>query len=222
MPVYGKFHELAKQKHCITGKYIIFAGCKSKKIVLSTCEMSIYNAILSSTRTVFTMQSLSLLSDACDKVQLAKSLNYYVSKGALLNLRRGIYSKPIYNEQELACSILQPSYISLEYVLARSGVTFQYSKQLTCVSYQTRDIVVDGKEIAFRQINPMAWTNMLGIEQRDNIAIATPERAFLDMMYLSAGNCYFDNLHPLDKKLVREMLPVYHSKVLTERVMKML
>jgi hypothetical protein len=29
-------------------------------------------------------------------------------------------------------------------------------------------------------INPMLWANMLGIEQRDNIAIATPERAFLD------------------------------------------
>jgi len=42
--------------------------------------------------------------------------------------------------------------------------------------------------------------NMAGIEQRDNIAIATPERAFLDMVYLSAGQCYFDNLRPLNQK----------------------
>ena len=59
---------------------------------------------------------------------------------------------------------------------------------------------------------------MEGIEQRDNIAIACPERAFLDMMYLSAGNCYFDNLRPLSKKRIRELLPFYRSAKLNERV----
>jgi hypothetical protein len=77
---------------------------------------------------------------------------------------------------------------------------------------------VDGKSYVFRQVNKMIWANMLGIEQRDNIAIATPERAFLDMVYLSAGQCYFDNLHPLNKELIRQILPVYNSQVLTKRV----
>jgi len=121
----------------------------------------------------------------------------------------------------MACTLLKPSYISLEYVLARSGVTFQYSSEITCISYQTRTIEVDGKSYAFRKINPMIWANMLGIEQRDNIAIASPERAFLDMVYLSAGQCYFDNLRPLNKRLIKKILPLYNSKILINRVTKL-
>ena len=86
------------------------------------------------------------------------------------------------------------------------------------VSYQGRTIEIDGKSYVFRQINPMIWANMQGIEQRDNIAIATPERAFLDMMYLSSGQCYFDNLHPLNKKKVQQLLALYNSPTLTKRV----
>jgi hypothetical protein len=63
---------------------------------------------------------------------------------------------------------------------------------------------------------------MEGIEQRDNIAMAIPERAFLDMMYLSAGNCYFDNLRPLSVKKIRDLLPLYRSVKLNERVTKLL
>jgi hypothetical protein len=77
---------------------------------------------------------------------------------------------------------------------------------------------VDGKSYVFRKINPMIWANMQGIEQRDNIAVATPERAFLDMVYLSVGQCYFDNILPLNKNLIRQILPVYNSPTLTKRV----
>ena len=174
--------------------------------------------ILSSSRTVFNVQSLMLLTGCDDSQKLTKSLYYYVNNGKILNPRRGIYTKLKYNEQEMACALLKPSYLSLEYVLARAGVTFQYSSDITCVSYQTRTIEVDGRSYVFRKINPMLWANMEGIEQRDNIAIATPERAFLDMVYLSAGQCYFDNLHPLNQELIRRILPVYNSPILTKRV----
>jgi hypothetical protein len=63
---------------------------------------------------------------------------------------------------------------------------------------------------------------MLGIEQRDNIAIATPERAFLDMVYLSNGQCYFDNLRPIKKDFIKQLLPLYNSKRLQERVITLL
>lgn len=184
--------------------------------------MNVLEKILTSTRTVFTIQSLTLLMEEQNKLALRQSLNYFVKKGALLNPRRGVYTKLTYNEQELACAILQPSYISLEYVLARAGVTFQYSEQISCISYQTKETEVDGKIISFRKINPMIWTNLQGIELRDNIAIATPERAFLDMVYLSAGNCYFDNLHPLDRKKVSALLPLYRSQALIKRVNELL
>lgn len=184
--------------------------------------MDVLSTILSSSRTVFTAQWLALQDGSRDRLSLVRSLRYYVRTGALRSPRNGIYTKPTYDEQELACTLFKPSYISLEYVLARAGVTFQYSDDVTCISYQTRTIEVDGKSYVFRKINPMLWANMAGIEQRDNIAIATPERAFLDMVYLSAGQCYFDNLRPLNKELIRQILPVYNSKILVKRVEKFL
>ena len=180
--------------------------------------MDVLNTILSSSRTVFTPQWLALMDSSRSRESIYDSLRYYARTGALLSPRKGIYTKAKYDEQEMACALLKPSYISLEYVLARAGVIFQYSADITCISYQTRTIDVDERSYVFRKINPMIWVNMIGIEQRDNIAIASPERAFLDMIYLSAGQCYFDNLHPLNKELIRQILPVYNSPTLTRRV----
>ena len=198
--------------------------CKLKvqKNVIFSLRMEVMNVILSSPRTVFTMQGLAMLNDNVSRESLRSSLNYYAKKGSIVNPRKGIYTKKNYNEQEMACALLKPAYISLEYVLSRAGVTFQFSSDITCVSYQNRTIEVDNRLYVFRQINPMIWTNMLGIEQRDNIAIATPERAFLDMLYLSAGQCYFDNLRPLNKKLVNQIVPTYNSPTLAQRVKKIL
>lgn len=180
--------------------------------------MNTLSIILSDSRTVFTPQWLALKDETRDRESLSRSLMYFAKKGALLNPRKGIYTKTKYNEQEMACALLSPSYISLEYVLARAGITFQYNSAITCISYQNRTIEVDGHSYVFRKINPMLWANMIGIEQHDNIAIATPERAFLDMIYLSAGQCYFDNLHPLNKDLIQRILPTYNSLILTKRV----
>lgn len=180
--------------------------------------MNVLNTILSSSRTVFTPQWLALQDINRDRESLNRSLRYYAKTGALSNPRGGIYTKLKYDEREMACTLLKPSYISLEYVLARAGVTFQYSSEVTCVSYQTRTIEIDGTSYVFRKINQIIWANMLGIEQHDNIAIATPERAFLDMLYLSAGQCYFDNLRPLNKNLIRQIVPVYNSPTLAKRV----
>ena len=180
--------------------------------------MDVLSTILMSPRTVFTAQWLALQDTTLNRESLVRSLRYYVRTGALRSPRSGIYTKVNYDEQELACTLFKPSYISLEYVLARAGVTFQYSEEITCISYLSRTVQIDDKSYVFRKINPMLWANMAGIEQQDNIAIATPERAFLDMVYLSAGQCYFDNLRPLNKDLIRQILPVYNSPILTKRV----
>ena len=180
--------------------------------------MDVLSTILSNSRTVFTAQWLALQDSTRNHESLVRSLRYYVRTGALRSPRSGVYTKPRYDEQEMACTLFKPSYISMEYVLARAGVTFQYSEDITCISYLSRTVEIDGKSYVFRKINPMLWANMAGIEQRDNIAIATPERAFLDMVYLSAGQCYFDNLRPLNQELIRHIFPVYNSQVLTKRV----
>ncbi len=185
-------------------------------------QKNILEVILNSSRSVFNIQSLSIMTECKNSQKLTQSLHYYVKEGKICNPRRGIYTKATYNEQEMACSLFRPAYISLEYVLQRAGVVFQYDDAITCVSYLNRIVEIDDKTYQFRIINPELWIGMEGIRQDDNILIATPERAFLDMVYLSAGNCYFDNLHPLNKTKVKQLLPLYQSKVLTERVIKLL
>lgn len=185
-------------------------------------QKNVLEVILSSSRSVFNIQSLRMLMKSENSQKLTQSLHYYIKEGKIGNPRRGIYTKASYNEQEMACSLFRPAYISLEYVLQRAGVVFQYDDAITCISYLNRIVEIDDKTYRFRIINPELWIGMEGIEQHDNILIATPERAFLDMVYLSAGNCYFDNLHPLNKTKVKQLLPLYQSKVLTMRTTELL
>ena len=58
---------------------------------------------------------------------------------------------------------------------------------------------------------------MRGIQNIGNINIAIPERAFLDTVYLNA-QYHFDNLHPLNRKVIQELLPLYQSERMKERV----
>jgi len=185
-------------------------------------QKNVLETILVSPRTVFNVQTLRMLTECEDSQKLTKSLHYYVKEGKIRNPRRGIYTKTTYDVKEMACSLFRPAYVSLEYVLQRAGIVFQYDDTVTCVSYLNRIVEIDDKTYQFRIINPELWIGMEGIEQQDNILIATPERAFLDMVYLSAGNCFFDNLHPLNKIKVKQLLPSYRSKVLTERVFELL
>lgn len=185
-------------------------------------QTNLFETILRSPRTVFTVQSLMMQTANNDSARLTKSLHYYANEGKIKNPRRGIYTKLKYNVEEMACSLFRPSYISLEYVLQRAGIVFQWDNTVTSVSYLSRTVDVDGSVYQYRKIAPELWIGLEGIEQRDNVAIATPERAFLDMVYLSAGNCYFDNLRPLSVQRIRSLLPLYRSNILNERVARLL
>lgn len=184
-------------------------------------RINVLETILGSQRTVFTLQALMMLTECSDTKKLTKSLQYYAKSGKILNPRKGIYTKLTYDEQEMACSLFRPSYISLEYVLGRAGVVFQWDDTITSVSYLSREVEVDGKSYRFRIINPEIWVGMEGVEQHGSVAIASPEKAFLDTVYLSAGNCYFDNLRPLSIKKINELLPFYNSSTLNKRVKEM-
>ena len=117
-------------------------------------QTNILEVILSSSRSVFNVQSLMMLGECKDSGKLTKSLHYYVKEGKIRNPRRGIYTKNIYDEKEMACSLFRPAYISLEYVLQRCGIVFQYDDTITCVSYLNRSVEIDSKAYQYRIINP--------------------------------------------------------------------
>lgn len=177
--------------------------------------------IYSSHYTVFTLPMVAMLTDFKEDTSvLVKRLNYQVQKGRLLNPRRGIYAKPGYRAEELCNRLYRPSYISLEYVLQRAGVAFQYDSSITAVSYLSRDVEVDGNTFRYRKIKGAVLCQDAGIVQKDGYSIATPERALLDLMYLNKQR-EFDNLYILSYKKTREILPIYGSKTLEREVNKL-
>ena len=174
-------------------------------------------------RTVFPLSRIVLCSgiDSTHRASLLQRLNYYAGKGELVNIRKGIYAKPDYDPKEVACCIYTPSYISLDYVLQRKGVIFQYDEALSCISYLSRDLWIDSCEYRFRKVKEEILIDRSGIVSDGKINIATPERAFLDAMYLDSRR-FFDNLRPLDKGKILELLPIYGCKKLEDRVNKLL
>jgi len=190
----------------------------SSQILKKDIVLSIY----SENRTVFRLKDIAILVGEESFQSLNKKLNYYVRTRKLANPRKGIYAKPGYNVEELACTIFTPSYISLEYVLQKAGIVFQYDSRITSVSYLSRNIEVETQQLVFRKIKGSVLVNTYGIiRQANHINIASPERAFLDLLYLEK-DYYFDNLNPLNKDLIRKLLPVYQSKRLSQTVTKLL
>ena len=185
-------------------------------------EKDIIFEIYKNSRTVFRINDITLLVGREKDDSVYKILNYYVKSGKLLNPRKGFYAKEGYKSEELACLLYPPTYISLEYVLQRAGAIFQYDSAITNVSYLSRETEINSQTIRYRQIKGEILTNTAGIIlNKDNINIATPERAFLDKLYLNK-NFYFDNLHILNKKAVAKLLPVYNSKTLVKTVTNLL
>ena len=194
--------------------FVMFSSSKTRNDIVL--------AVYREARTVFRLNDIAMLVGEENFQTLNKKLNYYVRTGKLENPRKGIYTKPKYSEEELACSIFAPSYISLEYVLQKSGIVFQYDSRITSVSYLSRNIEAGKQKFVYRKIKGSALVNTLGITRHSNhINIATAERAFLDIMYLDK-NCDFDNLNPLNRELVQKLLPIYESKELLRRVSNIL
>ena len=161
---------------------------------------------------VFTAKDIALIWKESDINTLKARINYYVKKGKLYSLRRGIYVKDKnYNKFELATKIYTPSYISLETVLRKEGVIFQYYKAIFAVSYLSREIFCDDQKYVYRKIKNEVLVNSSGVKKENNYFIASKERAFLDALYLYK-NYHFDNLETIDWDFCSKIVSIYGNK----------
>jgi hypothetical protein len=123
-----------------------------------------------------------------------------------------LYAKDTnYNRYEVATKIFTPSYISFETVLRNAGLIFQYYTTIYGASYRSQTVMCDGQEYNFRTLKSSILTMTEGILIQDTYSLASPERAFLDMLYVHPGY-YFDNLRPLNWKKVYLILPLYRNQ----------
>ena len=176
-------------------------------------------SILRSPKTVFTTKDISLLWHEASTNATRVRLNYFVNKGDLYRIRKGLYAKDKnYNELELATRILIPSYVSFETVLAKEGLIFQYYEPIFIASYATRKIVINQKVYSFRKLKNSVLMDSQGIRNVDETSIATKERAFLDMIYVNSSY-HFDNIRSINWDMVFELLPIYRNQRMANKVM---
>lgn len=173
--------------------------------------------IYSQPQTIFTIDEIAQLIPAVTNESMRDRLYYFSKTGKLQRLHHGIYAKEGYNSFELANKIYSPSYISLETVLLKEGVIFQYYETIFAVSYLTRAITVHKQNIQYRQIRKDILVNKEGIEEKTGFFIASCERAFLDAVYIYK-DYHFDNLGGLDWGKIESLKKIYKSKTLEKRV----
>jgi len=173
-----------------------------------------------SPKTILTTKDLALIWEETNTVNLLSKTKYYVKEGSLIRLTRGVFAKSKeYDVKELATSIYTPSYISFETVLREAGIIFQHHDSIFVAGPYPTIKKIGDKTITFRKLKDSVLYNALGIKNEKNYSIATPERAFLDTIYLFP-KFYLDNLRSINWELCFELAKLYDNKQLIKRVTK--
>jgi len=171
-----------------------------------------------SPKTILTNKDIALIWGETNQAKLKAKVAYYVNQKALIRLTRGLFAKDKnYNPKELAASLYTPSYISFETVLRETGVIFQHYETIFLAGPWSKTLTIDKHTFIFRKLKDILLYNPTGIVNQNNYNIATPERAFLDMIYLFPKQ-YFDNLRPLDWKKCFELAKIYDNQQLIKRL----
>lgn len=180
--------------------------------------LSLAAKIYQSPKTVLTTKDLALIWQENDPKRLKARTAYYTKRGVLQRITRGVFSKDKkYQPAELATSLYAPSYISFETVFREAGMIFQYYETIFVAGPWSKTINMGTYTIEFRKLKDSILYNPAGVEYRDGYSIATPERAFLDKIYLQP-NYYFDNLRRLNWEKCFELVKLYNNKQLIKRL----
>ena len=137
----------------------------------------------------------------------------------LYQSKKTVLTSKDFNKRELATSIYTPSYISFETVLRDAGIIFQHYETIFVASKWPKTIKIDKCNLTFRKLKDKVLFNSMGVIHKNNYSIATPERAFLDTIYLFP-HYYFDNLKSINWKKCFEIVKIYNNKQLLKRLNK--
>jgi len=176
--------------------------------------MNNYNKILDSGKTVFTKKDLEKILNFKTKKALDQFLYREKKKWFLNNIYYWIYALKNYDFFELATKIKKKSYISLETVLKKEWVIFQYYDEIFLVSDDSLEKKVWDITFKFNKIKDSVLLNQLGLEHKKN-------RAICDRIYLSK-NYYFDDLFWMDFEKLEEISQIYNNKRVILEVKKLI
>jgi predicted transcriptional regulator of viral defense system len=147
-----------------------------------------------------------------------KALSRLADRGLLSRIAKGVYVNRLVRDSaaEDFIKLLRPnSYVSLETALSHWGLSTQSSVALTCVTtgkpkeYRTPEFA-----ITFRTISERLFWGFVEKQTRySKYAIAEPEKALLDWIYLTLQAGIAPNLDEIEfKSLDKKKLVKYASK----------
>ena len=165
---------------------------------------------------IFTIKDIALIWKESNSDNLKSKIKYYLDRGKLFRVRRGIYAKTKdYNAFESANKIYLPSYISFETILQKEGLIFQYTEEIFLAAQLSKQIEINKRKIIYRKLRNEILLNKKGVIYENNYYRATKERAFMDMIYLNK-KYYFDNLRAIDWQKCFQMFDIYNQKTLKQ------
>ena len=148
--------------------------------------LAVHDALHEKGVALFTPQEFSRIFKVSSR-QTRYFLEAYTKRGLLVRLKQGLYAlkEMLPNEEVVANALYKPSYISLEYALARYGVIPEMPYTITSVTTRaTASFSVRDKEFSYKKIKREAFTGYrperIG---EQTIFIADPEKALADYLY---------------------------------------
>ncbi|TRZ80897.1 hypothetical protein D4R86_03540 [bacterium] len=169
-----------------------------------------------SKKTVFCTKDLQSLWEESSRntVIYAKRM---VAKNLILKLAKGYYAlNKEYNVYELANLIISPSYVSFNSALFFWGVCFQLNDTVQSVSLLNYQKQIGDKIYKYQSIKKDLFFNVEGINFKNNISVASPERALLDSFYFGAV-VNIDDWEKINKTYLNKLAKNYPLSV-QERV----
>lgn len=170
----------------------------------------------------FSLQDLYKISNI-NKPSLKVAVNRAVRSGLLKKITKNIYTNKIENVnwENLAINLYKPSYISFEYALSYYNILSQRASDITlATTKRKKEVYTKERQIIYHHIkNELFW----GYLKKGDILIAEPEKAFLDLAYLSLnGYANFDveemNINLLKTKKIKNYLKKINNKKLTDKI----
>ncbi len=185
-------------------------------------DRSLTTLATTTTKTVFTTHDLLKFWQYHNYTSLIQRISYLHQHGKLSQIKKGLYALPgrPVDEFELANKLRSPSYLSFETVLYRHGIIFQWNTTITLAAKESITLRVSNHTILFKQVKDEILLNKTGIIQEHNYAIATPERAIADMLYIN-GQFPFDNLRSVDFEVLAKIAEIYDKKSVIAGVKKL-
>lgn len=130
-----------------------------------------------------------------DPRSLSVQISRWVRSGRLIQLRRGLYLLPERSRLRpaavdyLANLIATPSYVSLERALSIHGLIPESVHLVQSVTTgRTRTLETPLSTFVYRHVKRSWFTGYREMQVGESLAlVATPEKAFLDLVYLSSG-----------------------------------